>query len=105
MFTLYRRHERTCRFRRHGVRHIKCNCPVWRDGYELGVRKRASMRTRSWQHAQDRLTALERGEAPAVALPSRPIAQAIESYLADCRARNVATSTVTRYQTALDPLA
>ena len=53
MLSLYRRHEPACRFRKQGVRHITCSCPVWMDGYELGVRKRRSMGTRSWQHAQD----------------------------------------------------
>lgn len=109
MFTLYRRHEPTCRYRKNGVRHIKCACPVWMDGYELGVRKRVSMRTRSWTHAQDQLTALERGESttqPIVAVDGSPtVAYAVDSYIEDGRARKLAESTLTRYQTALVPLA
>jgi len=77
------------------------------DGYELGVRKRRSMGTRSWQHAQDRLTAMERGEPPpAIAVDNSPtVAGAVESYMSDGRARKLAKSTLRRYQTALDPLA
>jgi len=108
MLNLYRRHESGCRFKKLGTRHFKCNCPIWTDGYELGKRKRRSMHTRSWPHAQDRLTAMERGEAPAAAEAvdkSPTVVRAIESYLEDCRVCNVAASTVKRYQTALTPLA
>jgi hypothetical protein len=60
MYSLYRRHELTCRFRQKGVRQIKCSCPVWMDGFdEQGKRRRQSLKTRSWSQAQARLQDLE----------------------------------------------
>jgi len=66
------------------------------------------MQTRSWQHAQERLSALERGEVPAplAQVDGCPtVARAVESYIEDARARRLAESTITRYQTTLDSLA
>lgn len=105
MQSLYRRHEIGCRFKKMGVRHIKCNCPVWMDGYnEHGKRKRRSLKTRSWSHAQERLAKLEAGGF----LPARPysptVAKAVQSFLTDCATRNIAPSTLIRYTNTLVPL-
>lgn len=104
MFTVYRRHESTCRFKKLGVRHIKCQCPVWMDGYDTrGNRQRRSLKTRSWSQAQSRVNAIEQGAQ--VPGPAKSTEKAAAAFLADCRARNLASSTVTRYKTTLDALA
>lgn len=105
MQSLYRRHEAQCRYKKMGVRHIKCNCPVWMDGYdEHGNRGRRSLKTRSWTHAQERLSKLEAGGS----LPARPysplVAKAVQSFLTDCATRNIAPSTLIRYTNTLVPL-
>jgi site-specific recombinase XerD len=104
MFTLYRRHENACRFRAKGRRSITCPCPIWMDGFDLkGLRQRRSMKTRSWSHAQARLTEIEGGR---VAIPeaSPPLTAAIAAYLDDCRARKLAASSITSYAASLEHL-
>lgn len=106
MLTLYRRHEKVCRYHKQGVRHIKCQCPVWVNGSDgRGGRVRHSMKTRSWQHAQDRLSAQERGEGPKPADVSPIIADGVTAYIQDGRTRRLAESTLRRYIVALNPLA
>jgi site-specific recombinase XerD len=76
---------------------------------ENGKRRRVSLRTRNWQHAQARLAAIERGapeNSPAEAADrSMPMDKAIESFLHDCRARNLAANSVARYKNTLSHLA
>jgi site-specific recombinase XerD len=107
MLSLYRRHEDACRFRAKGVRHIKCSCPIWMDGYDQkGKRRRQSLKTRSWPHAQARLVEIEGGrvEIPKPAEHSPRLAVAIASYLDDCRARKLEPSTIVSYTNTLDHL-
>jgi integrase/recombinase XerD len=108
MYSLYRRHELTCRFRQKGVRQIKCSCPVWMDGFdEQGKRRRQSLKTRSWSQAQARLQDLERGIAPPALEPhdaSPRIEAAIASFLDDCRARSLAPATIATYRSTLQHL-
>lgn len=101
MFSLYRRHERTCRFKQKGIRHTTCTCPVWMDGYdERGRRQRRSMKTRSWSQAQYRLSEIEGGRK-ALPDPSPSISAAVKAFLDDGRARNLEASTLTRYTNTL----
>jgi integrase/recombinase XerD len=115
MYSLYRRHEKPnpqtgqegCRyFGKGGARHIKCNCPVWMDGTEesTGKRQRVSLKTRSWSQAQARLAEIENGgrALPTAAIDRAPmLASAIASFLDDCRARNLAASSIERYRNML----
>jgi site-specific recombinase XerD len=107
MFSLYRRHEKTCRFRAQGVRQIKCACPVWIDGYdEHGRRQRRALKTRSWSHAQARLQAIESGRVVLTEEPKAPrLGVAIDAFLNDCRARNLKESTMESYRITLAHLA
>lgn len=106
MFSLYRRHEDSCRFAQKGVRHINCHCPVWCDGHDLhGKRVRRSLKTRSWSQAQARIDALDRGAPPVPAKdPSPAIAKAVAAYLDDCRARALAPATIVSYENILGHL-
>jgi site-specific recombinase XerD len=108
MYSLYRRHEQDCRFREKGVRHIKCSCPVWIDGYDKhGSRFRKSLKTRDWKHAQARLDEIEEGEYTGKVIKnerSPRLTVAIEAYLDDCRARRLAPGTITGYKTILGHL-
>ena len=115
MFSLYRRHEKRtkkspgCQYYKKGVRHIKCKCPVWMDGFdEHGKRQRRSLKTRSWSQAQARLTEIESGR---IAVPEpapkavQSLASAIASFLADCATRRLRPSTIVSYKNTLGHLA
>jgi site-specific recombinase XerD len=104
MFSLYRRHEGDCPHRSKGIRHTRCTCPIWMDGYDdHGVRKRRSLKTRDWRHATDILDRLEKG-APLPADPvdtGKRLGDAISEYLDDCAARNLTPATLKGYRILL----
>lgn len=107
MYSLYRRHEDECRYKAKGIRHIKCDCPVWMDGHdEHDKRQRRSLKTRSWSQAQARLNDFEqdRKPLPEPAPESPRISDAITAYLEDCRARKLADSTIVSYANTLEHL-
>lgn len=108
MYSLYRRHQDDCRFRKKGIRHTTCTCPVWIDGYnQFGKRKRFSLKTRSWTQAQFRLVEIETGRAPFPdPEPQSPqINTAVGQYLDDGRARKLQPSTIISYAKTLEHLA
>ncbi len=92
MLNLYRRHEAKCAHRSKGAGYTKCGCPVWCDGELNGKRFRRSVGVRDWARALKRIEKWE--SEPKTAQAARTLAGAIESYLADCRARKLAPSTV-----------
>lgn len=105
MFSLYRRHEETCPHRAKGIRHVRCACPIWMDGYDdRGTRQRRSLRTRDWRHAMDILERIDNN----VPLPADPVDKgkrlpdAIADYLADCEARNLTANTINGYRILLE---
>lgn len=107
MYSLYRRHEAACRFRKQGIRAIKCSCPIWLDGAdERGARKRYSLKTRSWTLAQERVIQLENGTVQtAQRAPDSPLLEAAaSSFLDDCRARRLQPSTLASYTKTLEYL-
>jgi len=107
MYSLYRRHEGDCRYKKKGIRHTGCDCPVWMDGHdENGKRQRRSLKKRSWPHAQARLNEIESGTKPSTE-PVRKtpqMADAVDAYLNDCRARKLAASTIISYTNTLGHL-
>jgi hypothetical protein len=107
VFSLYRRHEADCRFHAKGVRHIKCDCPVWMDGFDdKGKRQRRTLKTRSWSQAQARLTDFESGRVEIPEPEKAPrLDSAIAAFLDDCRARKLEPSTIVSYTNTLGHLA
>ena len=110
MYNIYRRHSPACRYyqQRGSVAKIKCLCPIWLDGVdEYGRRHRHTLKIRDWQTALVRLGQIENGTPTAQAIaPSTgiPLSTAIEKYLADCRARNLAVNTLDAYTNTLKHL-
>lgn len=101
MLELYRRHTKKCPQRLKGRGYTKCGCPIWVDGHLHGVRFRRAVRLRSWSRAVKRVELWERSDED----PKRPVAlvpEAITSYLADCRTRRLAVSTVRSYAKTLE---
>lgn len=105
MYFLYRRHEKDCKVADQGVRNFKCPCPIWMDGYdEMGRRKRRSLKTRNWRHAQELLERIESGEPVPAVKPvdhGPTVESAITRYLDDCESRHLEVSTVTSYRNGL----
>jgi integrase/recombinase XerD len=99
---LYRRHLHKCPHREKGQNYTKCSCPIWCDGELHGKRTRESLETRDWARAIKRLEKLETGPEGTRILVS--VAEGIASYLGDCRARNLAGSTIESYTKTLEHL-
>jgi integrase/recombinase XerD len=106
MFSLYRRHKRSCRFRAKGVRQTTCSCPIWMDGRTArGRRLRRSLDTSNWTRAQLLLDELERSEFVNAAPAKSPtLTAAAVDYLADGAARRLRTSTLRSYAKTLEHL-
>lgn len=79
---------------------MKCSCPIWCDGELNGRRFRKSVGLRDWSRAVKRVERWEEKPGEAIAIPS--LQDCIESYLGDCRARNLKTSTVASYKKTLE---
>lgn len=93
---LYRRHSPACKHQEKGAAYTKCSCPIWVDARP---KFRKSLKTRNWEQAIRRLDKLAEG-SPASA---RTVASAVALFVADCRARHLADSTVARYERILNP--
>lgn len=96
---LYRRHIPACPHRKRGRVYIKCKCPVWCDGRVEGERINHSMKTRDWDRAERRM--LSGFDPGALADKKMTLAAAVDSYLADCAARQLRASTITSYTNTL----
>jgi integrase/recombinase XerD len=97
MLTLYRRHLKRCS--KSEDRYWKrCSCPMWVEGTANGEYIRRSLRTASWERAQGLAQKLESAEdsKPLPEKREQPISieQAVDEYLADAKARDLAESTL-----------
>lgn len=107
LYTPYRRHSENCKYFGQ-IGKIKCLCPAWMDGTDPhGVRHRHSLKTRDWNTALQRIAQIENGKpTPQAIAPSAdiPVGTAIDKYLADCRARNLAKNSIDAYTNTLKHL-
>lgn len=104
MLSLYRRHTPRCPHRAGGQNYTKCRCPLWCDGELGGRRFRRSVGLRDWARAVRRLEAWEKSDIQDTEDAAKPVREAVQSYLGDCRARNLAPSTVVSYTKTLEHL-
>jgi site-specific recombinase XerD len=96
MLTIWRRHTAECPHRDKGRDYLKCNCPIWADGYVNGQRTlRHSLKTRDMARARKRAAELEDPKAPLV----KPIT-AYKNHILSLTSR-----TQDRYKSAVDHLA
>lgn len=94
--TIWRRHSDACPHKLKGRAHLKCNCPLWADGYRNGMREfRQSLNTRDMARARKRLATLESTEDK----PSKSVKDAAAAFMAHCRSH--APSTQKRYRVRL----
>ena len=102
MLTLYRRHLKRCS--KTDDRYWKrCSCPMWVEGTVNGTYIRRSLQTASWERAQNLAHEIESADDPKAAPAKKEepvtIKQAVDEYLADARARNLAESTLSKLET------
>jgi hypothetical protein len=102
MLTLYRRHLKRCS--KKDDRYWKrCSCPMWVEGTVNGTYIRHSLQTASWERAQGLALEIESADDPK-ALPAKKeepitIQQAVDEYLEDAKARDLAESTLAKLDT------
>lgn len=88
MLTIWRRHVADCAHRAKGREFLKCDCPLWADGYINGKRVlRQSLKTRDMARARKRAVLLESPDGPVY----KPIADAVAAYLVNCGHLNANT--------------
>ena len=104
MLTIYRRHVPRCKYA--GDRFYKrCRCPMWIQGVLEGQSLRHSVKTTSWERAEEIKRELEDGRRLARQEQPITIDEALARFLADCRARNLNPSTFSKYRHLQNQLA
>jgi len=100
MVTLWRRHTARCAHREKGRSYLKCNCPVWADGYVNGRRT-----LRVWLETRD-LAA--RKKAAALESPDesvfKAVADSVKGFIEHCQSEGLKDSTISKYRNVLGKL-
>lgn len=101
MLTIWRRHTPNCRFSSKGRDYLKCDCPLWADGYVNGKRTlRQSLGTRDMARARKKAVALESPDARVY----KPPAEAVDNFLDHCKSEGLTFATQRRYRNTLTKL-
>lgn len=101
MLTIWRRHTANCPHRSKGRAVLKCNCPLWADGYLNGKRVlRQSLGTRDMARARRKAVMLESPEAGAY----KSVDDAIKVFFEHCESDGLKVSTRIKYRNALGKL-
>jgi site-specific recombinase XerD len=101
MLTIWRRHTAGCPHRKKGRTVLKCNCPLWADGYVNGKRVlRQSLGTRDMARARKKAVSLESPDEKLF----KPVDDAVKAFLAHCESEGLKNSTVRKYRNALNKL-
>ncbi len=96
--TIWRRHTETCPHRSKGRAYLKCNCPLWADGYVNGKRTlRQSLETRDLARARKKAVTLESPEEGVF----KPVPEAVKSFLEHCQSEGLRWSTLIKYRSTL----
>ena len=96
MLSIYRRHRLGCKFADDRISR-KCRCSLWATGTLLGQPYRRSLKTRSFERAQQILRNIEDGTQPQKTL-SITIKDALTAFIADCESRNLNPSTLAKHR-------
>lgn len=105
MLTLYRRHLKRCS--KGDDRYWKrCSCPMWVEGTVNETYIRRSLHTASWERAQGLAQEIESADDPKAPPPKKEepvtLQKAVEEYLADAKARDLAESTLSKLTTIFE---
>ncbi len=102
MLTIWRRHTAECPHREKGRNYLKCNCPIWADGYVNGKRTlRRSLETRDLARARKKAIALESPDDGVF----KPVPEAVKAFLGHCKSEGLTDATISKYGNALNQLA
>jgi hypothetical protein len=89
MLTIWCRHTPKCLNRAKGRAYLKCNCPLWADGYVNGKRTlRQSLETRDLARARKKAVALESPENRIL----KTVEAAISDFLGHCKSNGLGVS-------------
>ncbi len=101
MLTIWRRHTKSCPYRTRGRNVLKCNCPLWADGYVAGKRVlRQSLGTRDMARARKKAVALESPDNRTW----KSVADAVTAFLDHCDSEGLRFSTFRKYRNSLTKL-
>jgi integrase/recombinase XerC len=101
MLTIWRRHTATCPHRYKGRNVLKCNCPLWGDGYVNGKRVlRQSLGTRDMARARKKAVALEANDNTVL----KPVGEAVTAFLEHCKSEGLQDATISKYRNPLNKL-
>src|SRR5215471_16782953 len=93
--TIWRRHAEDCPHRSKGRAYLKCNCPLWADGYINRKRTlRQSLETRDLARARKKAVALESPENGVF----KPVPEAAKAFLDHCQSEGLQFSTYRKYR-------
>jgi integrase len=95
VLTIYRRHREKCKFADDRASK-KCRCAIWANGTLEGQPYRKSLKTRSFERAQQIVRGIEDGKADEK--PAITLKQAADTFLTDLQAQNRAGDTVRKYK-------
>lgn len=103
MLSIWRRHTAKCLHRnKKGRDYLKCDCPLWADGYVNGRRTlRQSLKTRDMARARKRAVMLEALDGPVF----KPVADAVKAFLEHCQSEGLKDTTISKYRNPLNKLA
>ncbi|HEX3582610.1 MAG TPA: hypothetical protein VH087_12660, partial [Thermoanaerobaculia bacterium] len=95
--TIFRRHLKSCGQKDRNFR--RCACPISVEGTLGGEEVRKALNLTSWEAAQNLIAAWNHaGRIGAEVQKKSTPAEAVEAFLSDARARNLAEATVMLYQ-------
>ncbi|MGB8593785.1 MAG: tyrosine-type recombinase/integrase, partial [Candidatus Acidiferrales bacterium] len=99
MLSIYRRHRRSCAHRSEGRKHQDCRCPIWVSGSIGGQEIRKVLGELNWRRANKAVLEWEETASEPQTLAGRiSIAEAMDEFLADARARKLKDSTIDRHR-------
>ena len=97
MLTVYRRHKSKCKFADDRISK-KCRCALWAKGTLEGQPYQKSLKTRSFERANQIIRDIEDGKKDQSQPKSISITGATQAFEKDCQARNLHRSTLGKYK-------
>jgi integrase/recombinase XerD len=96
VLSIYRRHREKCKFADDRISK-QCRCPLWATGTLEGQHYRKSLKTRSFERAEQLKRNIENGKQPDQP-KSITIKDALAAFIKDCEQRNLTPKTLSKYR-------
>lgn len=97
MLTIFRRHRKECEHRKDGRDYRRCHCPISVEGFLVDGSVRVSLKTSDWNRASGIVRRMEAEQRVVGRDAPVSIEQAVDAFVADANARNLATATMYKY--------